>query len=264
MSRPKLLIVNADDFGFTPDVNQGIVEAHRNGIVTATTLMAGGAAFDDAVALARATPTLDVGCHLVLVGGRSLVAPGRSLPAGVPELLGAVALRRISIYDELVAQVEKILGAGLSPTHLDTHKHAHMLPSVARALARVSREYRIEWVRRPLDFPLAGAYLAARLRRGGCRMTDHFTGFRLTGRLDKASLASLIRGLPDGTTELMCHPGYLGVSLEAARTRLKASRQRELEALTSPEAKAAMRAAGVQLMDYRSLTVAARSPAVPK
>ncbi len=122
----------------------------------------------------------------------------------------------------------------------------------------------IEWVRRPLDFPLAGAYLAARLRRGGCRLTDHFAGFRLTGRLDQASLTSLIRGLPDGTTELMCHPGYLGVSLEAARTRLKASRQRELEALTSPEAKAAIQAAGVHLIDYRSLTVAARPPAVPK
>ena len=88
-------------------------------------------------------------------------------------------------------------------------------------------------------------------------MTDHFAGFRLTGRLDKASLASLIRGLPEGTTELMCHPGYLGASLQAARTRLKASRQRELVALTSPEVKAAIRAAGVQLTEYRSRTVAA-------
>lgn len=255
MSRPKLLIVNADDFGFTPDVNQGIIEAHRNGIVTATTLMAGGEAFDDAVALARSTPTLDVGCHLVLVGGMSLAAPGRSLPAGVPELVRALALRRISVYDELVAQVEKILAAGLIPTHLDTHKHAHMLPAVVRALVRISGEYRIQWVRRPLDFPLAGAYLAARLRRGGCRLTDHFAGFRLTGRLDRVSLAGLIRGLPEGTTELMCHPGYLGISLAAARTRLKASRQRELEALTSSEVRAAVSAAGVQLTNYRRLAV---------
>jgi predicted glycoside hydrolase/deacetylase ChbG (UPF0249 family) len=250
--RSKLLIVNADDFGFTPDVNQGIIEAHRNGIVTAATLMAGGAAFDDAVALARATPTLDIGCHLVLVGGMSLAAPGRRLPASVAELVSALALRRISVYGELAAQVERILAAGLAPTHLDTHKHTHMLPSVALALAWISGEYRIPWVRRPLGFPLAGAYLAARLRRGGCRMTDHFAGFRLTGRLEHVSLAGLIRRLPGGTTELMCHPGYLGVGLEAARTRLKASRQRELEALTSPAAKAAIRAAGVQLTNYRS------------
>ncbi len=80
----KTLIVNADDFGFTPDVNDGIVHAHREGILTATTLMANGAAFDHAVRLARETPTLDVGCHFVLVGdGHSLVAPYRNLPATV-------------------------------------------------------------------------------------------------------------------------------------------------------------------------------------
>ena len=79
MSR-KQLVVNADDFGFTPDVNAGIVEAHRDGILTATTLMANGDAFEDAVRLARETPTLDIGCHLVLIGGRSLVTR-RSFPA---------------------------------------------------------------------------------------------------------------------------------------------------------------------------------------
>jgi len=78
-------VVNADDFGFTPDVNQGIVEAHRRGILTATTLMANGAAFDDAVRLARETPALDIGCHLVLVGGASLATgrPLRFLPSHV-------------------------------------------------------------------------------------------------------------------------------------------------------------------------------------
>ena len=84
----KQLVVNADDFGFTPDVNQGIVEAHRGGILTATTLMANGAAFEDAVRLGRETPTLDIGCHLVLVSGRSLVS-GKPLPSSVAQLLGA-------------------------------------------------------------------------------------------------------------------------------------------------------------------------------
>ena len=78
------LIVNADDFGFTPDVNRGILEAHRRGILTATTLMANGGAFDDAVAIAKANATLDVGCHLVLIGGHSLVS-GNALPAPVPQ-----------------------------------------------------------------------------------------------------------------------------------------------------------------------------------
>ena len=87
MNSRKQLVVNADDFGFTPDVNEGIMEAHRDGILTATTLMANGAAFDHAVRLARQTPALDVGCHLVLVGGRSLLPGRRPLPASVPELL---------------------------------------------------------------------------------------------------------------------------------------------------------------------------------
>jgi predicted glycoside hydrolase/deacetylase ChbG (UPF0249 family) len=80
------LIVNADDFGFTRDVNAGIIEAHRKGILTAATLMANGAAFDDAVKLARSWPTLDVGCHLVLVQGQSVADPSRALPATLGEL----------------------------------------------------------------------------------------------------------------------------------------------------------------------------------
>jgi hypothetical protein len=87
LSARRQLVVNADDFGFTPDVNSGIVEAHRRGILTATTLMANGDAFDDAVRLARETPSLDVGCHLVLIGGRSLVATGNPFPATVAQLL---------------------------------------------------------------------------------------------------------------------------------------------------------------------------------
>ena len=99
------LVVNADDFGFTRDVNQGIVEAHRNGILTATTLMATGAAFDDAVRLAKENPALDVGCHLVLAG-----SPG--FPDTVAQLIRMMALKRIRVYDALVVQVRRILDAG--------------------------------------------------------------------------------------------------------------------------------------------------------
>ncbi len=141
----KRLIVNADDFGFTRDVNQGIVQAHREGILTATTLMATGAAFEDAVRLAKETPTLDVGCHLVLVGEPPF-------PMSIPELVPAVMLGRIAIYDAFAAQVRRIQAAGITPTHLDTHKHTHLLPQVLEAVARVSEEFRIPWVRRPFDF----------------------------------------------------------------------------------------------------------------
>lgn len=258
----KRLIVNADDFGFTRDVNAGILEAHWNGILTATTLMATGGAFDDAVRLARENPSLDVGCHLVLVG-----APG--FPASVPELVGAVALRRIPIYSALVKQVRRIVDAGLKPTHLDTHKHTHLLPPVLDAVARISEEFSIPWVRRPFDFPVQanGAGLGKRfvsrafgLVRGRfqrvltshhCRMTDHFAGFQITGNYDGPELARLIAQLPVGTTEFMCHPGYCTDELRAERTRLKESRERELNALTSPEVRTALQTSGVELANYR-------------
>jgi len=261
----KQLIVNADDFGFTRDVNAGIVEAHRNGILTATTLMANGDAFEDAVRLARETPTLDIGCHLVLVG-----APG--FPLTIPQLVCAVALGRIPIYDELLKQVRRIVDAGLSPTHLDTHKHTHLLPPVLEAVARLSEEFRIPWVRRPFDFQLqpggvGGAKRAwtnrlmrlmngrfrSALARHHCRSTDWFAGFRITGRYRSGDLAEVIRALPEGVTEFMCHPGHCGDELRSARTRLKESREEELRALTSPEVRAALAEAGVKLVTFRDL-----------
>jgi chitin disaccharide deacetylase len=260
----KRLVVNADDFGFTRDVNQGILETHRNGILTATTLMATGDAFDDAVVLAKENPTLDIGCHLVLVG-----SPG--LPASVPQLLQAIALGRIRIYEELAAQVRKILDAGLAPTHLDTHKHTHLLPPVLDAVARISEEFKIPWVRRPFDLPIhskrpgmvtravSGSFGVVRgrfereLTRRGCRSTDHFAGFQITGNYDARELAALIRTLPEGSTELMCHPGICTAELRAASTRLKESRERELRALTSAEVRVALKEARVDLASYRDL-----------
>ncbi len=258
------LVVNADDFGFTRDVNQGIVEAHRRGILTAATLMATGAAFDHAVALAKANPTLDIGCHLVLVGEPPF-------PESLAALAQAVALKRVRVYDQLSSQVRRILDAGLRPTHLDTHKHTHLLPPVLEAVARISEEFGIGWVRRPFDLPMqtggvawktraaSRAFSVVRgrfervLRGHACRFTDHFAGFKLTGRFDEASLAALIRALPEGSTEFMCHPGLCTSELRAARTRLKESRERELRALTSAEVKAAVQESGVKLASFAEL-----------
>lgn len=250
MIAPRKLIVNADDFGFTRDVNEGILEAHQRGILSSTSLMANGAAFDDAVRLARENPSLDVGCHLVLVGGHSLLEPGQALPARVRELAAALAFRRIRVYEELAAQVRKTLETGIQPTHLDTHKHIHLWPPVLKAVARISQEFHVPWVRLPL---LWRKRARAFLRRHGCRTTDHFAGYRLTGRLSAEELVRFIRELPAGATELMCHPGRCGPELRSAPTRLKESRQRELEALTAPETRAALEAAQVWLVRHRDL-----------
>ncbi len=244
----KQLIVNADDFGFTRDVNEGIVHAHRNGILTATTLMATGPAFEHAVALTREDPGLDIGVHLVLVGAEGY-------PATLGQLTAAVALGRIPIHDRLARQVEKILHAGIQPTHLDTHKHTHLLPPVLNAVTQVAQEFRIPWVRRPiaLRVPFLRAALQHRLIRRGCRTTDHFAGFEMTGRYDARGLAAMIRRLPEGVTEFMCHPGFCREELRAARTRLKESRQIELDALTSAEARQALQESAITLISYRDL-----------
>ena len=242
------LIINADDFGFTRDVNEGIVHAHRQGILTAATLMATGPAFEHAVALAREDPGLDVGVHLVLVGAEGY-------PATPARLAAAVALGRIPIHDHLARQVRKILEAGIRPTHLDTHKHAHMLPPVLDAVAQIAQEFRIPWVRRPIPMrvPFLESMLQRRLIRRGCRTTDNFAGYEITGRYDARGLAAVIRSLPEGLTEFMCHPGFCGAELRAAPTRLKDSRRVELDALTSAEARQALEESAVTLTSYRDL-----------
>lgn len=270
MNGDKLLIVNADDFGFTRDVNEGILDAHRRGIVTATTLMANGAAFAHAVELAQSCPTLDIGCHFTLIGGRSLLPPFRLLPQSWGELVVALARGRLSVEEELEAQLERILSTGLAVTHLDTHKHTHVLPGVLEAVARLARRYNIRWIRRPFDFPQNGSGSAARrliggslqllsrrfhriLESHGCRATDHFFGFALTGRLKSEQAASLIENLPPGTTEWMTHPGYCTAELLQAPTRLKRSRYEELCALTGEGVRQAIQIHGVRLAGFRDL-----------
>ena len=264
--------MNADDFGYTRDVNRGIVEAHTRGILTATTLMANGAAFEHAVELARENPALDVGCQLVLIGGQSLLGNRDPLPRSVPEFLTRLATRSIRPYDELRAQIEKILAAGITPLHLDTHKHTHLAFPVLSAVARLSEEFRIRWVRRPFDFPLSGAgpvpfgkraisqslrilrdRFHGKLSKHGCRTTDHFAGFQLTGYLRDEELASLLKSLPEGITEFMCHPGYCTDELRQCLTRLKESRERELNALIAPGVRAALRENSIELVRYRDL-----------
>jgi chitin disaccharide deacetylase len=260
----RFLITNADDFGYTRDVNEGIVHAHRAGILTATTIMATGNAFDHAVMLARENPALDVGVHLVLVGGDGY-------PSSVPGLIRELALGRINVYKELSAQVRKVRDAGLRPSHLDSHKHTHLWPPVLKAVARISAELQIPWVRRPFDLPLhaksvpwqrqavskglgfARAKFHRVLSNQGCRTTDHFAGFQLTGHYGAEELAQLIRKLPEGITEFMCHPGFCTAELMATRTRLRESRQREVEALTSAAVRRALEESNVTLTQYREI-----------
>jgi predicted glycoside hydrolase/deacetylase ChbG (UPF0249 family) len=203
----------------------------------------------------------------VLVQGKSVLDPSRDLPATLPELVSTLLQRKLRVYEELVAQVQKIARAGIRPTHIDTHKHTHLLPPVLAAVAQIAHEYRIPWVRRPFDFDIdAGARitksavaLGIRIARPGftralgkLKTTDHFTGFQITGSLNGANLIDILERLPEGLTEFMCHPGKSGPELRAAKTRLKESREIELAALVSREVRNAIERRGIQLVDYIS------------
>jgi chitin disaccharide deacetylase len=224
--------------------------------------MANGDAFEDAVRLARETPSLDIGCHLVLVQGRSLVT-GRPFPETPSGLLGALANKRLDVYTELRAQIEKIFAAGLQPTHLDSHKHTHIVPAVFHEAVRLAREFGIPYVRLPLDetvpfarvpCALASRYYRAVAKRYSVYMTDHFLGFRLTGSFTEQSFAALLTRVREGTTELMCHPGFAGPELQRAPTRLKESRVHELEALISPRIRNTMDAESIHLEAFGPAT----------
>lgn len=237
MAVKRILIVNADDFGFTRGVNQGIVEAHTQGILTATTLMAEGPAFEHAVELARANPSLDMGVHLVLW-------PDGHLPQRLPSFLRqAMSLSTAEVEALFARQVDKVMAAGITPSHLDTHKHTHILPHVWKAMIAVAKRFQIGWVRRslsPIPYPPTPS-----------RRTDHFLGVLLTGKMTRESLTTALGKLRPGITELMCHPGRYDADLESAPTRLKQSRQVELEALTTPEIRALLKENGIELSNFR-------------
>jgi chitin disaccharide deacetylase len=159
------LIFNADDFGLTEGVNRAILEAHRDGVVSSATLMANGAAFDNAVEMARSVPKLSVGCHVVLVDGYpvapagaldTLVAIRSAEPDKFYSSLSAFAARatlggfdREQLVEEITAQIRKIQAAGIEVTHLDSHKHTHIFPEILAAMLRAARICGVRAIRSP-------------------------------------------------------------------------------------------------------------------
>jgi hopanoid biosynthesis associated protein HpnK len=285
----KNLIVNADDLGWTVGVNRGIAEAHRNGIVTSTSLLANGCAFDDGVETARELPRLGVGVHLNLSDGKP-IAPAEKVKnlasesgefSGGPEaLLFRLTARNLDpkeVEIEWNAQIEKVRAAGVRPTHLDGHKHVQMLPGLFGIALRLAKKHGIEAVRvsheaSTLRTALTGGsestgvvikqgvqarglkFLARDARElaehSGIATSDYFCGIAQTGVLTKKGVLQLLASLPEGTTELMCHPGYVDADLEHSATRLQASRQTELEILTDKEIRKNIAVLGIRLINY--------------
>jgi predicted glycoside hydrolase/deacetylase ChbG (UPF0249 family) len=227
-----------------------------------------------------------VGIHLNLVRGRPLSSPGTvtTLVDGNGRFFTAMRLaRRLllglvaepEIERELDAQVQRVRGAGIAPTHLDTEKHMHMFPPVLRGLVAVAHRHgigQVRWGAQTLGLfalltrqgwkALAKGLLSMRseplLRASGLRHAHRFAGLLESGRLDARACLRLIAELPEGVTELACHPGYVDDELSAlARelgpTYIDPCREQELRALTAPEVAAACRERGVRLAHYGEL-----------
>lgn len=272
------LIVNADDFGSSAAVNRGVERACREGVVTSASLMAGGAAFDDALARLDDLAELGVGVHLALTDGLAvleraaaptLVGPGRALPKGAAGFARAFFSGKISLADvraELRAQVARISAAGVRITHLDGHQHLQNLPGVTAAVIELAREFGVRavrlsrcrlwplgrrWLGRQLALRLFAEAFGARARRAGLKMPDGLEGQEWAGALTAERLSATVARLEPGTWELMCHPaepdggdfpdvdGY--------------DRAGELAALTAPAVRAALQERGVRLINYAAL-----------
>jgi len=281
-SAPRL-IVNADDLGMSAGINAAIFEAHERGIVSSTSLMACGEAFDAAVEGLRARPKLGCGVHLVLHDELALAARER-----VPHLAGAdgrmralrptalaLLLGRIpaaEIEAEYRAQIEKVLGAGVKPTHLDSHCHLGGFPRVGAILHRLGREYGIRCARRselgslsdfrgspPSRYPIAILISSLhRVTRIGLReplvMPARFLGLVKSGAVEADWIVRALERLPRGVvSELMVHPGDGSGAGDPYGDHGPAMRRRELDALTSPEVRNAVERLGVRLVNYAEL-----------
>jgi chitin disaccharide deacetylase len=287
----KNLIVNADDLGWTEGVNRGIVEAHRKGLVTSTSLLANGRAFDEAVEISRSNPELGIGLHLNLSDGpptapakevKGLLSKGGDLEDTPEILLVKIAgrgLRLEQVEYEWDAQAQKVRDAGIQPSHLDGHKHVHMLPGLFEVALRLARKHKIRAIRvaheeSTLRTALSsgkgqqkgvvlkqgvqarGLKLLARdarkmAERAGIVTSDYFCGIAQTGVLTREGLEKLLEILPEGTTELMCHPGYADQALRESRTRLQESRQMELQILTDKAIRKLVATRGIRLISYK-------------
>jgi hopanoid biosynthesis associated protein HpnK len=286
----KRLIINADDFGLTGGVNRAIREAHENGILTSATLMANGAAFDDAVQVSRSAPRLSVGCHVVLVDGFPVLEPTsvstlldgkfskfrqRLSKFAVLSLCGR--LNEDEIEAEATAQIRKLQLAGILVSHLDTHKHTHIFPQVLRPLLRAAKNCGVPAIRNAFE-PVRISLLAERptlwkrltqvkllrsfakafrrsVKEAGILCPDGALSIAATGALDETLFRILLENLPEGTWEFVSHPGYNDAELQTVGTRLKESRAQELNILTSTVARDIVRSCEIELISYRDLAL---------
>jgi chitin disaccharide deacetylase len=266
----KRLIVSADDFGLSLEVNEAVERAHRSGVLAAASLMVAAPFAQDAVSRAHATPSLRVGLHLVLVNGRPLLPPS-SVAALVdsdgnfPSDLVAAGVRfffhpgaRDALRREIHAQFEAFARTGLPLDHVNAQNHMHVHPTVLGIVLDVGRDYGMRAVRipeEPGDAAFLRPWLALmrrRLQRAGMTTNDRVFGIRHSGHMTEQPVLDVLRALPAGVSEMYFHPAlhaWEGIDPQIAAYDFSG----ELAALTSPDVRAAIDAAGITRTTYTDL-----------
>lgn len=272
---PTRLIINADDFGSGLGRNRGIVEAFTCGLVTEASLLANGPAFDDAVAQAHAVQ-MPLGAHLNLAEGAALAGPIPGLTDAGGSFLGKQASRRAfqaatfdlrGVRRELRAQLDRVIAAGLRPSHLDSHQHWALFPELTPLLLDLACDYGIPALRLPapmepaaddppgtLGMELALYRQLAPAMRAAVKARSLLTpmglyGMALLGRLNRPRLLQRLANLPPGTWELMVHPGYIDPQDPFGGP----ARETELRALTASEAAQEIEQRGIELISFADL-----------
>lgn len=280
----KRIIVNADDFGLCEGVNKGIAQAHKEGVLTSTTIMAGMPAAKKAVKLAKKLPKLGVGVHLTLTEGKPVSNDDsvkwlvnsegefRLSPSKIALLSALIPNFRKAIIAELSAQIQWVIDQGIKPTHLDSHKHIHTFPVLYSIICQLAREFQIpiiRWAFEPktvskLPWPLpseGGAKRAAavrvmafinRMQNSDFIRTDGILGVAHTGRIDVNFFKAVGLYNRGSVVEIMTHPGFVD-GLDPSKTRLLKQREAELEAVCSERTKQFFEQAGVKLVHYGQL-----------
>ena len=274
----KRLIVAADDFGLTKSVNEGIKRSCEEGIVTSVNLLPTGEAFDDALEIARRIGLSEAGAHLSLTETVSVTeasripslvdADGRFYKGHAQFLLkfisGAIDLDEV--YTEWRAQLNKVAATGINITNLSSHEHLHMLPKLMSIIIRLAKEFNIPAIRYPhsdrsmrraganifckkLALLYFGKGMCRALRSSGIISPEHFLGFLDSGNITENVLLDIMAGLEDGTTELVCHPGFLGREVLERYTFHK-NAEAELFALTSRRVKNLIGQLRIGLVSY--------------
>lgn len=278
------LIVNADDLGLHLAVNEGIIHAHHEGIVTSASLIPCGRAFDDAIKRCGFCPDLDLGVHFTLVEEQP-VAPIRKVPSLVdqngmmpPSYMAfargwfAGRIHERDIRFELEAQIVRVLESGIRPTHVDSHQHVHCLPGLWQIILEVAKKYAIPFVRIPafdslwleaktvMTPVIRGAVnVLARVRRMAdirpLRGTDQVRGFAVSGRMTTPHLLAILESLRPGLTEIMVHPGVFNTDLQERYRHWEFRWESELRALTDPQVIARCRYGDIALTNFAGMRV---------